>query len=130
MSMAIAHVAFGAAMTTLAVAAVRPRVGYPGTLAVAGGVWAILPDLHWISPVAPRQLHRVHQTSPWVDLFWAHRTLDDVDPTDSKSVAALFVGLLLVATLFAEWRSNRATPPGRASTPRLGDRSGGSRTRE
>ncbi|MFC6975771.1 hypothetical protein ACFQL1_15640 [Halomicroarcula sp. GCM10025709] len=108
MSMAIAHFAFGAAATTLVVALLVPASWYPRTLTLVGGGWAMLPDLHWISPVATEQLRELHGTSPWVDLFWFHRTLDTLDATDSTGVAAVFVALFIGATLFAEWWGYRS----------------------
>lgn len=107
MSMAIAHFAFGAAMTTLVITFFVPVVWYPRTVILAGGGWAMVPDFHWVSPVANRGLHRIHETSPMTDLFWFHRTLDRLDPTDSKSIAALFIAIFIVATVTAEHRSYR-----------------------
>lgn len=105
--MAIAHFAFGAAMTTLVITFLVPDVRYPRTLLLLGGGWAMIPDFHWVSPVAKAQLRAVHQTSLWTDLFWFHRTLDRVDPTDSKTVSAMFLALFMLATVLAEHRSYR-----------------------
>jgi hypothetical protein len=107
MSMAISHFAFWAAMTTLLITVLVPNIRYPRTLLLAGGGWAMVPDLHWVSPVFTEQLRAIHQTSPWMDLFWFHRTLDRVDPGDSTAVAAVLIGLLIVATAVAEYRSYR-----------------------
>ena len=106
--MALAHFAFGAAMTTLVVTLLVPTVWYPRTLVLVGGGWAMVPDFHWVSPVANAQLRQIHETSLLTDLFWFHRTWDRVDPTDSKLVAAGLVALLLVATAVAERRSYHA----------------------
>jgi hypothetical protein len=103
MSLAVAHFAFGAAMTTLVVTLVVPASWYPRTLTLVGGGWAMVPDFHQISPVATEQLRHIHQTSPWTDVFWLHRTLDTLDPTDSTRVAALFIALFIGTSLFAEW---------------------------
>ncbi len=108
MSPAIAHFALGAAMTTLPIAFVVPAVRYPRTLLLAGGGWAMLPDFHWVSPVFTEQLRAVHRTSPWTDLCWLHRTLDRLDPTDSKAVAAAFLAGLILRTAVAERRDYRA----------------------
>ncbi|WP_135304757.1 hypothetical protein [Haloarcula amylovorans] len=107
MSMALGHFAFGAAMTTLLITVLVPTVRYPRTLFLVGGGWAMLPDLHWVSPVFTQQLRSIHQTSPWVDLFWFHRTLDQVDASDSKAVAAGFLVLFILTTGVAEHRSYR-----------------------
>lgn len=105
--MAIAHFAFGAAMTTLLITFLVPAVRYPRTLLLVGGGWAMLPDFHWVSPVFKQQLHTIHQTSPWMDLFWFHRILDRVDLTDSKAVAAVFLAFFVLTTAIAEHRSYR-----------------------
>jgi hypothetical protein len=114
MSLALAHFAFGATMTTLLVAILLPGVRYPRTVVLAGGGWAMLPDLHWVSPVARQHLHRIHQSSPLTDLFWLHRSMDWVDPGDSKAVAAALVAVLLLVTAFAEWWTSRGSGVGRA----------------
>ncbi len=111
MSMAIAHFALGAGLTTLAVAFLIPNVRFPRTLVLAGGGWAMVPDFHWVSPVAADRLRDIHQTSPLTDLFWFHRTLDTLDPGDSKTVAAGFVLCFLAATALAEWQSYRVPEP-------------------
>jgi hypothetical protein len=107
MSLALTHFAFGAAMTTLLLLFL-PQVRYPRTLVLGGGGWAMVPDLHWVSPVASETLREIHRTSPLMDLFWLHRTLDRLDPTDSPAVAAGFLAALVVLTLVAERRDYRA----------------------
>jgi len=108
MSMALSHFAFGAGMTTLVVTLLVPTVWFTRTLILAGGGWAMLPDLHWVSPIATQQLYQWHRTSVWTDLFWLHRTWDRVDPTDSTATAAGLVVFLLLATAIAEYRNYRA----------------------
>ncbi|MBX0297861.1 hypothetical protein [Haloarcula nitratireducens] len=107
MSMALGHFAFGAAMTTFLITVFVPAIRYPRTLLLVGGGWAMLPDLHWLSPVFAQQLRAIHQTSPWVDLFWFHRTLDQLDTGDSKAVTAGFLILFILTTAIAEHRSYR-----------------------
>lgn len=107
MSLAVAHFAFGGAITVLVVTYLVPRVRYPRVVALAGGVWAMLPDAHWVSPVAAAELKAIHG-SPLVDLFFLHHTLDTLDPGDSKQVAAVLLALLVVATALAERREYRA----------------------
>jgi hypothetical protein len=106
MSMAIAHFAFGGAVTVLVVTYLVPGVRYPRLVSLAGGVWAMLPDVHWVSPVFASGLKAIHG-SPLVDVFFLHHTLDALDGGDSKLVAAAFVGLLVVATALAERREYR-----------------------
>lgn len=105
--MAIAHFAFGGAVTVLVVTYLVPRVPYPRVLALAGGVWAMLPDAHWVSPVAAERLYGLHG-SPLVDVFFLHHALDAADPGDSKLVAAGMLAMLLAATVVAERREYRA----------------------
>lgn len=115
MSMALAHFAFGAAMTTLVVTFIVPTVWYPRTLALAGGGWAMVPDFHWVSPVATGTLREFHRSSVWTDVFWLHRSLDRFDPTDSATVAAALLGFLIAATALAERYGYRAPAPVRAA---------------
>ncbi|MFC7075878.1 hypothetical protein [Haloarcula halophila] len=74
MSMAIAHFAFGAAKTTVLVTLFVPSSWYRRTLTLIGGGWAMVPDVHQVSPVATEQLKASHGASSWGDLFWFHRT--------------------------------------------------------
>lgn len=111
MSLAIAHFAFGAAMTTLVVMLLLPDLRFSRTLVLVGGGWAMVPDLHQISPAGQAQLYEFHRTSPVVDLFWFHRTLDSLDPADSKTVAAVLLAVFIVTTLVAEYRSYRTPGP-------------------
>lgn len=109
MSMDIAHFAFGAAMTSLVITFLIPTVWHPRTLIVLGGGWAMLPDIHWISPIARAQLRAFH-ASPVADIFWFHRTLDRLDPSDSKLIAAGVLAFFILTTMLAEHRSYRAPP--------------------
>jgi len=111
MSIAIAHFAFGAAMTTLVVPFLIPDVKYPRTIVLAGGGWALVPDFHWVSPIAAERLRHVHQTSAWTDLFWFHRLWDRADPTDSKAIAAVLLGCFVLATMLAERRAYAVPEP-------------------
>jgi hypothetical protein len=66
--MAAAHFAVGATLTTLAVTFLGPELRYPRTAVLAGGGWAMVPDVHWVSPVATARLRAFHR-SPLADLF-------------------------------------------------------------
>lgn len=105
--MALAHFAFGSALTVVVVTYLLPNVSYPRALALLGGGWAMVPDAHWVSPLFESELYALHQ-SALADAFWFHRTFDALDTTDSKAVAAGMVALLLVATVLAERRQYRA----------------------
>lgn len=107
MSMDIAHFAFGAAMTAILITVVVPTVPYPRSLVLAGGGWAMLPDVHHVSPYFAEDLHVFHASSPWVDVFWFHRTLDRLDAGDSKLIGTAMLALFIVVTVLAERRSYR-----------------------
>ncbi len=110
MSTALAHVAFGAAMTTLVIVTMVPTVPYPRAIVAFGGAWALLPDVYRISPLFRAELEAFHHYSPWADLFWLHGTLDRLDPYDSKRVTVAMLGMFLAVTIVAEWRGYRLRP--------------------
>lgn len=109
MPLEIAHFAFGAAVTTLVVAFLVPTVEYPRTIAALGGGWATLPDAHNVSPVFAEQLRHLHYTSPWMDLFWFHRTLDGIEAANSNAFAAAMLAAFIAATMVAEHSDDRAS---------------------
>ncbi|MUV57068.1 hypothetical protein [Halogeometricum sp. CBA1124] len=101
MSLAITHFAFGAAATMLVVTFLLPRFGYPRASSVLGGIWAMVPDAHHVSPSFAESLRAVHD-SVYANLFWGHRFFDVLDPADSNEVALLSVAFFLAATVVAE----------------------------
>lgn len=107
MSLAIAHFAFGAAVTTLGVAVVAPGSRFRQTLALLGGGWAMVPDAQQVAPVARESFEQLHD-SAWANLFWFHRSFDRLDPDESMYFAAVMLALFGAATLVAEWRHYRA----------------------
>lgn len=109
MPLGIAHFAFGAAVTTFVVTYLVPVVWYPRTTAMVGGGWAMLPDAHNVSPVFAAELGHLHYSSPWMDLFWLHRTLDGLDAANSQAFAAITVAAFVAMTLVAERRDDRAS---------------------
>lgn len=109
MPLGIAHFAFGATVTTLVVTYLVPTVWYPRTTPIVGGGWAMLPDAHNVSPVFAADLRHLHYHSPWMDLFWLHRTLDGLDAANSQGFAALAVAAFIATTLVAERRDDRAS---------------------
>lgn len=106
-SLAIAHFAVGTLCTALLLAAVAPRLLRSPTLLAFGGVWGMLPDAYWVSPVGFEFVRSVH-VSPWANVFWFHGYLDRIDPTDTHVFAAEMLGLLVVSLplleLYARWR--------------------------
>lgn len=106
MSLALAHFAIGATLTTLCVTYLIPGVR-ARSLIVLGGVWAMLPDIWRITPRYQFEI-RVFHASPWADIFWFHATLDRVDPMDSQVFAFGMLLVFLVITVIAERRNHRA----------------------
>jgi hypothetical protein len=107
MSQALAHFAFGMAMTTIVISVFRPSVRYTQTIAFFGGIWAMLPDVKQIIPQIEPWEHLYHEH--WIaNVFWFHQFLDTrVDPGDADLVVALMVLFLLITTVWAERRSYR-----------------------
>ena len=101
MSLAIAHFAVGAMATALLLTLVAPRLLRSPTVLVAGGVWGLLPDAHWVLPRGSDLVHSLHVTT-WANVFWFHHYLDGVDPSDSRPLAAAAIGALLVVLLACE----------------------------
>ena len=113
MSLALTHFAVGATLTALATLYLLPSTQYARTLTLCGGIWGMMPDIHWVSPVYAAELKTLH-SSVFMNIFWFHETLDVLDPTDSYLVAAaavgLFVGTTLVTDRWAYTIRERATP--------------------
>jgi len=101
MSTAIAHFGFGAAVTALVVLYLLPPVRYERPIILLGGVWGMIPDAHWVSPVLQDELYSVHN-SVVVDAFWLHRTLDVLDPGDSHLIGAIMLGSFIGVSIVAD----------------------------
>ena len=97
MTLAIGHFALGVAgtITFLLASGLYRRVRHPGVVAIFGGLWSLVPDAHQFLPVRPW----VHE-SVYTNLFWFHRLLDRLDPTDGVEMSAGLL-LLMVVTLLA-----------------------------
>lgn len=108
MSLAIAHFALGAGATALLLALLAPEVEYQRTLTVCGGLWALVPDLGYVSPVF-RDAFALIKTTPFGNLFWFHTFLDAQAPgRGSRTEAAVMVVFLLLATIIVEHRAARS----------------------
>lgn len=104
MSLAITHFAIGATLTAVLVWLVAPTYRYRGTLTVAGGIWALIPDFYYISPVFFSELRGI-KGSPLGNVFWFHRYLDGLmQGQGSRRTAGLAITGLLVVILFVEWQ--------------------------
>lgn len=80
--MAAAHFAVGAECTVLVLQFIDPCRRYRWGLILAGGLWAVVPDLYWPLPVLRPVLVPIHD-SVLANLFWFHGFLDTVDPNDT-----------------------------------------------
>lgn len=101
MALAIGHFAVGAMIATLVVGILAPHTRFKGTLVVASGLWAMVPDAYLASPNYLDRLEVVHDTA-LANLFWFHRALDIADPADTVGFAARLVALWLGVTLVVE----------------------------
>ena len=101
MSQALTHFAIGAAGTTLVLSLLRGPVPFNRTLVLLGGMWGMVPDVYWIAPNYAGSIKAIHDTA-FVNLFWFHRTLDIVDPSDTNIGAALAVLLWISLTVTVE----------------------------
>lgn len=110
MSLGITHFTFGVGMTTLIVYFVYPRLSYQRTVIILGGAWALVPDLHYISPAFNGSLRDLKFTILG-DVFWFHRVLDGLTPgRGSRQTAAVMVLFLLFVTLVTEWLDQPSQP--------------------
>jgi len=104
MSLAVTHFAFGAAMTVLLVWAVAPGHRYRTTLVVLGGLWALVPDLHYVLPPGLGGAIRNIKRTVFGDVFWFHATMDGlVQGEGTREGAAVALGFLLLTVIFSEW---------------------------
>lgn len=101
MSLAITHFAVGASATVLVVTFFLPRIRFPRSLMVFGGLWAMIPDLNKGVPGQFGFADAIHDSS-WANVFWAHRFLDVTDPTDTTQAAVGALALFFVVSLVAE----------------------------
>lgn len=103
MSLAIAHFALGAGVTALILGFFAPQIKYQRTLTIVGGMWALVPDLHYVSPIYADVLVGI-KASFIGNLFWFHRLLDELSQgRGTRGEAFLMVIFLLLATLLTEY---------------------------
>ncbi len=101
MSMAIAHFAVGAMATALLLTLVAPRLLHSPTVLVGGGIWGMVPDVHWVLPTGSALVRSFHQ-STWSNVFWLHHYLDRIDPGNSRELAAAAVVALVFVVAACE----------------------------
>lgn len=104
MSLAVTHFAIGATLTAILVWLVAPTYRYRGSLTVAGGIWALIPDFYYVSPMFFDKLRGIRQ-SAFGNVFWFHQYLDSlVKGRGSRRTAGIAIGVLLVVIVFVEWQ--------------------------
>lgn len=108
MSMAIAHFAIGALTTLLFTKVFASRFVTSPTVLIGGGIWGLVPDVHWVTPVGKYLLYSFHH-SILANLFFFHRVVDRLDPTNSRPVAAFLLCLLLFAAVVLEASADSST---------------------
>ena len=77
------------------------------TLILLGGVWAMVPDVYWITSGYTEPIQAIHDTA-LANLFWFHRTLDVLDLRDT-SIGG-YTGCRTVDLLYDHRRSGRHAP--------------------
>lgn len=104
MSLAVTHFAFGAAMTAILIEMLVPSLRYKRTAIVAGGLFALVPDLHYVTPVYHDAFFAFHE-SRIADIFWFHWTMDKrLEPgRGSQRVAGIALLFFLVTIVVTEW---------------------------
>lgn len=106
MGLALTHFALGAGGMQLILYVVAPEFRYRQSLVIASGLWALLPDIHYVLPVYKASLSELKFTVVG-DLFWFHRALDALHPgRGTREMAAVMVMLLLFTTAVVEWRES------------------------
>lgn len=106
MSLAIAHFAIGAGAMLLLQRLLWPSAGYPRTLAVASGCWALVPDAHYVVPGVPHAFNDglLHLAG---NVFWFHTTLDGaVAGRGTRPNAALALLFLVACAVAADASSS------------------------
>lgn len=98
MSYAITHFAVGQACTLFALSALPVRVERRTAVAVAGGLWAVLPDAHHLLPSLRGVTKPVFHDTVLANLFWFHGLLDAFDSPHSYAVAAAALAVLLAVS--------------------------------
>lgn len=101
MSQALGHFAVGAAGMTILIALVPLRVPFRQTVVLLGGGWAMAPDIYKLAPTYTGWMEAIHDSTAG-NVFWFHRLLDGLDPTDSYLVTAVLVGMWIGVTVAVE----------------------------
>jgi len=104
MSLGLTHFAVGAGAMALVLAVVAPTVRYRAGAMVASGLWALVPDVHYVVPGENPLLFGLKHTVVG-NLFWFHGAMDAAETgRGSRGMAGLALGFLVVAVLLLEAR--------------------------
>lgn len=104
MSMAIAHFALGVLGTAVVCRLLARNFLRSPTVVFAGGLWALLPDAHWLFPGRGGAMQSLHR-SQVADVFWFHHAVDAADPSNSRPMAGVIVLLAFVGLVAVELSS-------------------------
>lgn len=101
MGLALTHFALGAGVMQLILAFVAPDLRYRQSIVVLSGCWALIPDLHYVSPIF-RSLSEIKFTILG-NVFWFHRFLDGLHQgRGTRRMAAVMLVFLLLTTIFSD----------------------------
>ncbi|NEU56245.1 hypothetical protein [Halorussus sp. MSC15.2] len=97
MSLGIGHFAAGAAgaLVLLLVTGLHEKTAQDGAIAIASGIWAMIPDMGLVLPGVGRT-----DGTPLANLFWFHYWLDTHRFTDSTTGSAALVGVLILSVVW------------------------------
>jgi hypothetical protein len=112
--------AFGMAGTTVLITLFWRDVLYPRSLAVLGGVWAVIPQLVTEVPYIGPQLSWI-QGHPVANVFWFNHLIEYTLRPEGGSVSqhrftAAVIALLIVTLVWAEWREYQTVTAGTSVT--------------
>lgn len=106
MSLVLAHFAIGAVMTALLIEVFFRDLHYKRTAIVFGGIWGLIPDTVGVIPSYAGVFQQLIG-SPWANLFWFHRIMDQLEEgAGSPRVALALTGILVLVVTIIEWREN------------------------
>jgi hypothetical protein len=112
MGLAITHFALGAGMMQLLLEFVAPDHRYRQSVVVASGLWALIPDLHYVSPVLQGPLSQL-KFSVLGNVFWFHHALDSLHAgRGTRGIAAVMLTFLLVVTVSVNYVDVRRSSEG------------------
>lgn len=101
MSLGLTHFAIGAAGMLLLQPLLCPTVRFKRTLVVASGLWALVPDLHYVIPTFPDVFNGPRAV--YGNAFWFHTFLDGVvQGRGTQRNAAIALALITAAAIVGD----------------------------